>query len=164
MKKTSIFLIITLLVSGAALLLNNLGVISIGLNLIWPLFPLTYGAYLFFQFRKNRNSDTLGSAVFFALIGAFFFATNFFAWPDALPWWPVFPLFWGLGILTTWLSGGRSNTRLIVQSVILLGISCLLLFGSQSWAKDYFKFWPIILVFAGIIMFIRNRKSPISND
>lgn len=157
MQRTNYFLVVTLLVSGIVLL-SNLGIVTIGFGVIWPLFALLYGVYLFFQFQQKHQSDVLSPAVCFTLAGVFFFTTNFFAWPEGIPWWPVFPMFWGFGNLLTWLTGGRRENGMLLQSFVLTSASLLIMLGSMSWADPYLKFWPILLIFVGVFLLFWNRK------
>lgn len=160
MKRSSHFFALALVALGAVLLLDNLGVVTVGFSLIWPMFALGYGIYLLLQFKQNHQSDVLSPAAFFILMGLFVISTHFFTWPESLPWWPFFPMFWGVGNLLTWLSGGRRDNGMLLQCVILVGSGFFILLGSTFWADSYLKFWPVILIAVGLILLFGRKFGP----
>lgn len=158
MRKTGNLMGLLLLIVGVVLLFHNLGLISLSWKMLWPVFPLLVGLSLFFQYFQSHDKGVLIPATLLTGIGIFFFL---FTMPWGLPWssmgqwWPVFPLFLGLGFFLSYLSD-RKDTALLIPATILLVVGSVFLAGNVHWAKTYLKYWPVILIIVGIVVFIEN--------
>ena len=89
-----------LILFGAWLLAQNLGVPLPGLDMLWPALPLLFGLGLLLQFFLGGRKDEglVFSGVAAALVGAFFFEFTLgrLRWGDMDRYWPVFVLIGGL--------------------------------------------------------------------
>lgn len=145
-----------LLLFGGVLLTQNLGLINIDWSMLWPAIPLFYGLYLYFRFYQDRDKEALIYATLFTGIGILCFIPPYdLSWEDTIKWWPVCPLFWGLGSLFAYLTD-RKDTRLLLSSTILMVIGGFFLASNFKWAQIYLKYWPVILIVFGIVFFWSN--------
>lgn len=161
MRKSNNLLVILILICGVALLAHNLDIISISWDIVWPIFPLVYGLYLFSQFYKTRNKDMLTPATILTGAGAVFFLNvipHGLTWPGTIPWWPIFPLLWGLGTLFSYMAGNKDKSLLLTSTILICG-SVFFLFGYTPWALSYLKFWPVILIAVCIVILIYNTRN-----
>ncbi|HEX2947056.1 MAG TPA: hypothetical protein VHT96_14000 [Clostridia bacterium] len=158
MRKSNNLIVLLVLICGIALLAQNLGLISISWVAVWPIFPLAYGLYLFYQFYKTRNKDLITFATILTGAGAVFLLNaipNGLTWPETIPWWPIFPLLWGLGALFTYLAD-KKDISLLLTSAILVCAGVFFLFSGAPQAQGYLKFWPVILITFCIVILLYN--------
>lgn len=161
MRKSNNLLVILVLICGIVLLAQNLGLIFISWDIAWPVFPLAYGLYLFFQFYKTRNKDVLIFATILTGAGSVFFLDaipNGLSWPVAIPWWPIFPLLWGLGTLFTYLADRNKRSMLLTSAILKCG-GVFFLFSDMPRTQIYLKFWPVILIGVCIIILLYNVRN-----
>lgn len=158
MRKTGNLMGFVLLIVGMVILFHNLGLITLSWKVLWPAFPLLVGLLLYFQFYNSRDKGILIPATLLTGIGIFFF---FFTLPNGLPWarmgqwWPIFPLFLGLGFFFTYLAD-RKDTGLLIPTTVLLVVGGIFLAGNVEWAMTYLRYWPIILILVGLVVLLGN--------
>lgn len=160
MRKSDNLLVILVLICGIALLAQNLGLISISWDIVWPVFPLVYGLYLFFQFYKTRNKDVITFATILTGAGAVFLVNSIphgLTWPEAIPWWPIFPLLWGLGAFFTYMADRKDRNLLLTSAILIFG-GIFFLFSNSPLAQGYLKFWPVILIAVCILILLYNAR------
>lgn len=159
MRKTGNLMGVVLLLAGIVLLFNNLGLIALSWQSLWPVFPMFVGLSLYYQFYRSREKGVLIPATLLTGIGIFFLI---FTLPNGLPWshmglwWPVFPLFVGLGFFFAYLTDTK-DTGMLIPATILLVVGSVFLAGNIEWAKTYLKYWPLILIVVGIVVFFGNK-------
>lgn len=156
MRKTGNLMGVLLLIVGMVLLFNNLGLITLSWKMLWPIFPMLVGVSLFLQFFRSRDKGVLIPATMLTGVGLFFFL---FTLPHGIPWsgmglwWPVFPLFLGLGFFFAYLADTK-DTSLLFPATVLLVVGSVFLATNVQWAKTYLKYWPVILIIVGIVVFL----------
>jgi hypothetical protein len=149
-----------LILLGAWLLAQNLGVRLPGLDALWPIFPLFFGvAFLAQFFLGGRTDDGLVFVgVAGVLIGAFFFAFTLgrLHWSQMGVYWPVFVLIGGLAFLAQWLvrpaQRGLLVPAFIALIVGLVAISLNLRLVNAALAAQISKLWPALLILGGLIV------------
>jgi hypothetical protein len=149
-----------MLLCGGGLLAVNLQWVTLSWGVIWTFCPMLYGLSMYYEYYKSHNKDLLTLATFLTTVGIFFFINALeigLQWPAELPWWPVLPFFWGVGMLVTYLTD-RKDIYLFFYSVVIMCVSIMLICGSNIHEKEYLKYWPVILIIIGIIIFFRNKK------
>lgn len=99
-NRAPVFLAIILILIGAWLLLQNLGISFLNLGVLWPVLPALLGVVLVGRYFVNSrsNPDDLGGGIFLIGLGVFFLAFYNYDlfnedWSKA---WPVFPLLIGI--------------------------------------------------------------------
>lgn len=113
---------------GLWLLLNAMNVGVPPFKRLWPLLFLIAAAAAFVDyFLIKKVPSSAGWMVTFLGFGVLGFA-NTLGYTDLakmLDWLPSFPTIIGLGMLTTWLAGGRSDSNLPVAGMVLVGLGIL---------------------------------------
>lgn len=160
---TAIITGLVLIALGVWFLLENLGIVTIDLGRIWPIFPTLFGAAILalgISTRRNRaNAEgEIMVGVWALLLGLFFFlfSTGTVSWAEMARLWPTFPLIVGLGFLISFLAGGRRDWGLIILGAIatLIGVVGYLftfgLFGPAFAATVLPYVVPTLLILGGI--------------
>lgn len=147
-----------LILLGAWLLAQNLGLRLPGIGQLWPLFPLLFGlGFLVRYFAGGRHDDGLVfSGAVAALAGAFFLAITIgpLAWSDMGRYWPVFVLIGGVAFLAQWLVKPADRGLLVPALLaIVVGLVALLFtLGNlnPALASQLIKLWPVVLIVLGL--------------
>ncbi len=113
---------------GLWLLLNAMNVGVPEFKRLWPsLFIVAAVAALVDYFFLKRVPSSAGWMVTFFGFGVLGFALTL-GYTDMgkiLDWLPSFPTIAGVGLLTTWMAGGRQSTNLPVAGMVLVGLGVL---------------------------------------
>src|SRR3989304_4803241 len=121
-----------LILFGAWLLAQNLGVPLPGLDMLWPALPLLFGLGLLLQF----------------------FPLGRLRWGDMDRYWPVFVLIGGLAFLAQWLVNPAQRGLLIPAGLGLLvglvAITFTLNLASPALIQQVTKLWPLALIVLGL--------------
>jgi hypothetical protein len=155
------------IIVGILLLLNNLDLIELSWERLWPVLPLALGVCFLIQFAQNRDKGILIPATLFTGVGIFFFmfTTGVFPWDAMGDWWPIFPLLLGLGFFFAYLADMR-DSGLLIPATILLTVGGVFLARNNPVTRGYLKYWPVVLVIAGLFMFFGNmfpeKEAPMS--
>jgi len=150
--KSIFVLAVVFIAAGAALTLENMGVVS-GASKLWPGFVLILSAGFLILFFERRKSDLalLFLGTILSLLGVFFFYLNYTAWSKMSKLWPVFLGIAGAGFLTMYMkSRDRLFLFLSVALVMLAGVFYLV-FGVSL------HLWPLSLVAFGVSLLVVNR-------
>jgi hypothetical protein len=150
--KSVFVLAIVFITAGAALTLENIGVMR-GASKLWPAFVLILGAgflILFFDRRKNDLALLfLGSVI--SLLGGFFFYLNYTAWSNMATLWPVFLGIAGAGFLAMYLVSCAGLFLFLSLALVMLGGVFYLVFGVSL------TLWPLSLVaFGASLLFVNH--------
>lgn len=163
MHKSRILTGLLLLSAGAILLTENLSFFKLSWSMLWPTTPLVYGLYLYYKFYQNRDKDALIFATLFSGVSLFsFLLPPGLTWEQGMMWWPIWPLFWGLGIFLAYLID-RRDTKSLLNSTMLMVIGGLFLVTNYTWAESYLKYWPVILIVFGTVFLcspFRSKQEP----
>jgi hypothetical protein len=129
----------------------------INIQFQWPLIVVGVGLLLFIMGLISRSPGMSVPACIVAGIGGILYYTsitgNWGAWTYL---WTLIPGFVGVGIIIATLlgssdrSGYREGLRLVLISAILFVVFFLLLSGRGLFAK----YWPILIILAGIWIII----------
>lgn len=163
-KKGTITLSILLILLGAFLLLNELGVTIPGLDILWPVFPLAVGLTLLgsYFFGKERDPGRVffGTAATLTALVFFFITLGPMDYEALGSWWPVFVLIGGVAFLAQWAAA-----RFRDWSTLFLGIVALVVGGAglairqnllgEDTAQLLPNLWPVLVVLAGIMLLLR---------
>jgi hypothetical protein len=151
---------IILLLVGAVLAFGALGVFTVSVAYLWPLFMFVPGILFhvgFFSNPKPSRSGLLVPGGILVVFGLLFLYCNFFGWDSLESLWPFFLIGPAVGLFESYLFGGRQfgllipATILTVLAVVFLGFNILsgLLGGGLG----------VILVLAGLwVMFGKGGK------
>ncbi|KEO81580.1 LiaI-LiaF-like domain-containing protein [Tumebacillus flagellatus] len=124
---------VMLLVVGAVLALGALGLITISMYYLWPLFMIVPGILFhvrFFMFG-GRDPGVLVPGGVLTVIGCLFLFCNLFGWGMLHGLWPIFVLAPAVGLFELYLFGGRNPgllvpvTVLTLVAVVFLGFNAL---------------------------------------
>ena len=147
-----------LILFGAWLFAQNLGVPVPGMDRLWPLFPLVFGlVFLLRFFQGGRQDDGLVfTGVAGTLVGAFFLAITLgpLEWGDLGRYWPAFVLIGGAAFLAQWLVRPAERGLLIPAGIALavglVALAFTLNLASSALAEQVARLWPLALILAGI--------------
>ena len=121
---------------------------EVGMEMLWPVFPMAVGLALAIGYLLDRSSyGLLMPASILIVISVLFFYCNFSGWWRMEYLWPVFILAPASGFVAMYFGGTREQ-GLLVPAAILAAIGVVLLFVRVG-LGDY---WPIFLVIAGILL------------
>ncbi len=124
---------------------------------LWPLFMLVAGVGFWVgYFANRRNYGLLMPGTLMLLYGSLFLYCALTDWDQMELLWPTFVLGPGLGLLMMYL-GGRRENGLLVPASILIGLAALffVVFGPFH---EYARYWPVLLILAGLAMLLRRRE------
>jgi hypothetical protein len=152
-KTKSIFVLaVVLIAAGAALTLENMGLVS-GASRLWPAFVLILSAgFLIMFFDREKNDPALlfiGTVLL--LLGTFFFYLNFTGWSSMSKLWPVFLGIAGAGFLAIYLERRDRLFLFISVALIMLAGVFYLVFGISL------HLWPLSLVAFGLSLLAVNH-------
>lgn len=164
-RKGSLVLAGFLILLGAYLLLDELGISVPGWDAIWPVFPLAGGVALLaghiLGWRRDPGRVFVGTAA--ALVGvAFFFITlGPLEYADLGDWWPVFILIGGVAFLAQWATARFQDwSSLFLGAVALViggaGLIATLEFFGPETSQTLPRLWPVLLVVMGLITLLRG--------
>ena len=133
------------------------------LSYIFIFFGLSYA---FNSFGKNRQGLLFTSTVIF-LIGLILFIISKFEilQPSHLVL-PALLLIIGIGFFIVWIDGEMKNQILVLSIIFLFsGIMMTILKGSITFRSFFVsladmtvKYWPVLLIFAGVFLMYRKRN------
>lgn len=150
--KSIFVLAIVFIAAGAALTLENLGIMR-GASRLWPAFMLIIGAgfhILFFEQRKNDLALLfLGTVI--SLLGLFFFYLNYTTWAKMATLWPLFLGIAGIGFLTLYLKSRLHLFLFLFVALVMLAGVFYLVFGVSL------TLWPLSFVaFGASLLFVNH--------
>jgi len=159
---------IYLIIIGGVLLLWNLGYLPF-LGLLWPLPFMVAGILLLYQvFIKKKGDWYIFPGMLFSLGGLFFLLLNTIMQRSSLIMiWPVFMAIMGLSLIPYALRRRRRHRiDLLISSIFIVLLSLMFLpFSLKRTSITFFQFvlkwWPLLLIIAGlslIISLIIRRK------
>ena len=149
----SVFVLaVVFIAAGAALTLENMGVVS-GASKLWPGFVLILAAGFLILFFERRTDDLalLFLGTILSLLGVFFFYLNYTTWSKMSKLWPVFLGIAGAGFLTMYLKSRDRLFLFISVALIMLAGVFFLVFGVSL------HLWPLSLVAFGISLLAVNH-------
>ena len=159
-----------LILFGAWLLAQNLGVPLPSWNAAWPGLLVFFGlAFLLQYFLGGRREGGLVFVGMVAvLLGAFFFAftLGYYRWNDMGRYWPVFVLIGSAAFFGQWLMQPRERGLLVPAFLALVvggvALPITLQAVNPALAEIVIKFWPLVLVLVGLGLLasvFQRRKS-----
>lgn len=160
---------ISLIIIGGLLLLWNLGYLPF-LGLLWPLPFMIVGIFLLYQvFGKKKGDWYIFPGMIFLLGGLFFLLLNTIIQRSSLIMiWPVFMTITGLSLIPYALKRRRRHRiDLLISSIFIVLLSLMFLpFSLKRTSITFFQFvlkwWPLLLIIAGLSLIISLiiRKKP----
>jgi hypothetical protein len=147
-----------LILLGAWLLAQNLGVALPNWNAAWPGLLVFFGLAFLLQYflGGRRDSGLVFVGVAAALVGAFFFAftLGYYRWDDMSRYWPVFVLIGSAAFFGQWLAQPRDRGLLVPAFLALIvggvALPITLQAVNPALAQVVIKFWPLVLVLLGL--------------
>ena len=123
----------------------------------WPLLPLTGGvAFFVFFLADRRNYGVLMPAAILSIYGLLFLYCARYGWHHMSELWPTFILGPGIGLLLIYIFGSH-EVGLLIPATILIGLSSVFFIAFGPF-RMYRRYWPILLIAAGIIILLAGRK------
>ncbi len=165
MHRGVLLLALLLILTGTYALLVELIPQAPSLDQLWPVLPVAGGITLLASYFHQREGEHLRLfwGVFLTLSGLFLFLISLTDQNYAvlLTWWPAFVLIAGLAFLTLWLAEGVREWGMLVLAVgslafggVYLAVNLRLL-GPRISAEVQ-RLWPVLLILAGLILFVRG--------
>jgi hypothetical protein len=142
---------IFLILIGLVLLIGNLS--QVGMEILWPVFPLTVGLSFWIGYvhdRKNHGLLMPGSIL--VVVSLLFFYCNLFGWWHMETLWPIFIMAPAVGFIAMYF-GGKKERGLLIPAGILFSLGIIFLFVSSG-LGDY---WPVFLIIAGLLLIVSQR-------
>lgn len=133
------------------------------LDLSWPILIVGLGA-LFFVLSVVLRSPSMAvpAAILAGLGGIFFYQNQSGDWSSWSYMWALIPGFAGIGSLVKNLLEGHflSGLREAASSILLSAALFIFFSGVLGGPNILTRFWPVLLIVAGISMLLRNRQTP----
>lgn len=125
---------------------------------LWPLIPLGLGI-VFFMAGLLFNPPLLIPGSILSGIGTILLVSNSFELWDFWQLWLLVPAFVGVGIILSSLRSGKGLRSGLSQGGPPFLVGLVLFFVFSAVFSDYFAaLWPLLIIFAGIVMFIRALR------
>lgn len=151
---------IVLLVIGAILAFSALGLVTISIFYLWPLFMIVPGLLFHVRFFMNPKQEHAGLLVpggVLTVIGSLFLFCNFFGWGMMGALWPFFLLGPAVGLFELYWFGGRTPGLLV--PVTILTVLALLFLGVNVLSGTFGGVLGIVLVLVGIYALFGKSKN-----
>jgi hypothetical protein len=127
---------------------------------LWPIFPLGFGLLFLVGYftggLKDGGLAFLGTGLM--LTGAFFFCftlrPGLWEWGEMSRLWPVFPLIWGFAFVVSFLAERRKSRdwgALCFGLVAMVVGGIGLAYTHQYVGKEIVRYWPLLIVLAGVL-------------
>jgi hypothetical protein len=155
-----------LIVLGAWLLAQNLGVPLPGWDIAWPAVLVVVGLAFILQFFLGRRAESglIFTGVAATLLGVFFlaFTLGYFRWGDMGRYWPVIVLIGSAAFFGQWLCR-PSERGLLVPAFLALVVGGIALpitlrVVNPVLAGLVIKFWPVALLLVGVALLVSSLQ------
>lgn len=165
MQKGTVLLALFLMLIGTYALLVEFVPHAPSLEQLWPILLIAGGITLLVSYfrQKGRDHPRVFWGVFLTLSGLFLSLVSLTDQNYAVlaTWWPAFVLIAGIAFLTLWLAEGiREWGTLLLALVSLIFGGTYLAVNLQilgpNTAAEIRRLWPVLLILAGLILFIRG--------
>lgn len=160
---------IALVVLGVLFLFVSNGIL-VGWDDVWPLFLIVGGMLFLKVFIARPSAELLFGGLTALLLGVFLFlfTAGFVGWDKMETMWPSIPLIAGVGLAaaSTQRDSG-SGTLLTGLGVIVFSIVAFMYEGgaiNQRVAGPIVRFWPLVLVIAGALMYRRSVAEKLAEN
>jgi hypothetical protein len=164
-RKGSLVLAGFLILVGAYLLLDEVGISIPDWDVIWPVFPLAGGLALLaghiLGWWHDPSKVFLGTAAALAGVVFFFVTMGPLEYADLGNWWPIFILIGGVAFLAQWVAAHFRDWGALFLGMVALIIGgaglivALELLGPET-SQMIPRLWPFLLVMAGLILLLRG--------
>lgn len=164
-----------LVLFGVWFLLDNLGIVTVSIGQLWPIFPLLFGLAMLtggatHGRRGRRDEGAVMVGTWATLIGLFFFTftLGWVSWDAMAQLWPAFVLIGGLGFLLGFLASGLRDWGLFIVGSLAVAFGVLAFFFTFGVFSPTFAAFivpylgPIALIVGGIgllLSALRRRPS-----
>jgi hypothetical protein len=139
---------ILLVVIGVVFMIGNHS--RVGMEKLWPIFPLIAGlTFCAGYFYNRKNVGLLMPGSIFVVIGLLFFYCTFAGWHHMANLWPLFLIAPATGFVAIYF-GGMKDKDLLIPAGILTGLGIIFLFITH----DLGDYWPILMILAGILLIV----------
>jgi hypothetical protein len=166
MRNKGTFLLASLLILlGAYMLLQELGIGIPNWDVIWPAFPLAGGLVLLaghvLGWHRDPGRVFLGTAATLVGIAFFFITLGPLDYDDLRIWWPVFVLIGSAAFLAQWMAGRfRDWSALFLGMVALVigsaGLAATLQLLGPETSRILPQLWPALLILMGVMLLLRG--------
>lgn len=149
-RKNTLLWGIILIIMGIIFLAGNFS--RVGMEVLWPLFPLGVGIGFwigYFKDRKNAGLVMPGSIL--VVVSLLFLYCSLFGWWRMETLWPFFIIAPGVGFFAMYFAGSKDE-NLIIPGGILMVVGLIFLFLSSGLGN----YWPVFLIIAGIAYILTN--------
>ncbi len=174
-RRGTVITAVVLIAIGAYLLLANLDLVpNYSITQLWPGIVVLVGVlfWLGYIFGKDHDPGLAFVGTVVTLTGLFFFLFTFNVdlfglgrvdWSDMRLLWPAFPLIVGIAFVVLWAAGGFHDWGVLVPAGILLlvgfgGFAFTL--GNVPVFQNILQWWPLLLIFFGIIILVQSVIRP----
>jgi len=151
---------IILLVIGSIMLLNNINLITVDIELFWPLFMIVPGISFHLSYFNGRKSNPyiLVPGAILTLYGLYFFFCIISNWQFSQYLWPTYLLGIGIGFFEVYHFGPRKQSALITAAT-LCGLA-VMGFAVTLFHLNLNYLFPIILIIIGLLIIYQSYFKP----
>jgi hypothetical protein len=168
-RRSNIVAGVILILLGVAFALTQ--IINFSTTQTWPFFVIGVGLLLFVLGAVLNVPDMAVPACIVGGIGGilFFMANHPGYWSAWAYAWTLIPAFVAVGMFIAWLMGAhdrysiRSIVDTLLSSLVMFCIFAAIfipIFRKPAISENVLKYWPLLLVAAGVIVFIRGLFQP----
>ncbi len=163
-KRRRAFFGLILIGIGTMLLLERVGAVIPGFDLIWPGIPVLGGVAALVSYllgdRRNPGQVFLGTAVFLAGVLFFVITLGPLEYEDLGTWWPTFVLVGAVAWLAQWVATGCRDWDALFLSLVALviggaGVAVALELLGPLTRESLPTLWPVLLIVGGLMVFVR---------
>lgn len=127
----------------------------------WPwLLVALGGVFVVMALLTRAGGPMIPGAILVGLGGLFLYFTRSDAWGDWY-WWMLMPAFVGLGLLLGGLIDPEMRPARTGGLILLaIGLILFLVFGGVfGLSADLLRFWPVLLILFGVLVFVRALRA-----
>lgn len=152
-----------LIAAGIVLLMHNLDLLDFDFSEVWPIAVAVIGALFLSSAREKANKGVVFPGTILLLVGVFFFFWQNRYIPRGMGnAWPFFIAIVGIAFIVLYACERREKGTLILGIILLFvggvfSVDNYVLLPWEPW-KLISKSWPLILVFIGVSMMLRERR------
>ncbi|MEE9270018.1 MAG: hypothetical protein V3V49_07130 [Candidatus Krumholzibacteria bacterium] len=161
---------IFLAVLGLLFLLVNNNLLWFGWEVLWPTMPFLLGLFLLRVYAARRKPRQLFLGSFLVQFGLFFFifSSGILPWESMDDLWPTITLITGISLLAVSGVVEPASSALVIGLffVIFSIVSYLSNSGAiaSHLSEPFVRIWPLALVVAGVLVFLRARAGRTARD
>jgi hypothetical protein len=145
---------LVLVALGVLFTLQQLRLLPFEWGNIWPGFIIVAGLAFLLGYALSPRHDAglafVGSMAVMTGVFLGLFAFGYYEWSQMAYMWGWWPLMGGIAFVILWAADRFQDWGVLVPAVIGIGVGIIALAGGNQW----YKYWPVAVILAGIVVLV----------